>query len=70
MRYPKEKKSQKTQATALLKKINKKYEIIKEFEDAEIFENSFEWRFEFPEVLMGNLLGLILLLGILLMVLV
>ena len=47
----KEKKSQKTQATALLKKINKKYEIIKEFEDAEIFKNSFEWRFEFPEVL-------------------
>nr|WP_275714609.1 TaqI-like C-terminal specificity domain-containing protein [Sulfurimonas sp. SAG-AH-194-L11] len=47
----KEKKTQKTQATALLKKINKKYEIIKEFEDAEIFENSFEWRFEFPEVL-------------------
>jgi len=48
---PKEKKSQKTQATTLLKKINKKYEVIKEFEDAEIFENSFEWRFEFPEVL-------------------
>jgi len=47
----KEKKSQKTQATALLKKINKKYEIIKEFENAEIFKNSFEWRFEFPEVL-------------------
>jgi hypothetical protein len=47
----KEKKSQKTQATASLKKINKKYEVIKEFEDAEIFKNSFEWRFEFPEVL-------------------
>jgi len=47
----KEKKFQKTQAGTLLKKINKKYEIIKEFEDAEIFKNSFEWRFEFPEVL-------------------
>jgi len=50
----KEKKSQKTKAEAMLKKINKKYAIIKEFENAEIFQNSFEWRFEFPEVLNEN----------------
>lgn len=34
-----------------LKKLTNMYEIINDLQNAEIYENSFEWRFEFPEVL-------------------
>lgn len=47
----KEKKENKAKQEKELKNILKKYEIIKDFEDAKIYANSFEWRFEFPEVL-------------------
>jgi len=47
----KEKKELKIRQEKELKKIISKYEAIKEFEDSKIYENSFEWRFEFPEVL-------------------
>jgi len=35
----------------MLAKLEKKYETIKEFQNNEIYKNSFEWRFQFPEVL-------------------
>ena len=47
----KEKKEFKIRQEKELKKIISKYEAIREFEDSKIYKNSFEWRFEFPEVL-------------------
>ncbi len=47
----KEKKELKIRQKKELKKIISKYKAIKDYEDSKIYENSFEWRFEFPEVL-------------------
>jgi len=48
-----------------LKKILGKYEIIKEFEHSPFYKNSFEWRFEFPEVLNadGDFIGFDIVIG-------
>jgi len=61
----KEKKEHKAKQEKDLKNILKKYEIIKDFEDAKIYENSFEWRFEFPEVLSedGEYIGFDIVIG-------
>lgn len=61
----KEKKEHKAKQEKELKNILKKYEIIKDFEDSKIYENSFEWRFEFPEVLNeeGDYIGFDIVIG-------
>ena len=51
--------------TKMLEKLEKMHLTIKGFENNEIYENSFEWRFQFPEVLNedGNFIGFDIVIG-------
>ncbi len=59
------KKAKAEMKNKMLHKLNKIYQTIKEFENNEIYENSFEWRFEFPEVLNedGDFIGFDIVIG-------
>ena len=60
-----EEKNHKVAQVKELKKVLSKYKQLKTLEDNKIYENSFEWRFEFPEVLNedGDFIGFDIIIG-------